>query len=187
MRIFWMLLVGLSFVFNGEAIAQTACKNFVGGVCLDKKKAPAKKPIKKSKPKKVIKKKKAAPKKVVAPEPQPVQPAQPVKVSANTCVKMSAGKASSMDFYKNVVYTNVVVRNTCSETITVYMKLNGCKSPKAYFNQMVGNSSKKFKLRKGGAVSHRIAHQEGLQGASTLARTNAAYGGAKASFPKFGC
>jgi hypothetical protein len=187
MRKFWMLLVALSLGFSGEAMAQAACKNFVGGVCLDKKEAPAKKPVKKSKPKKIIKKKRAAPKKTVAPEQQPVQPAKPIKVSANTCVKMSAGKASSMDFYKNVVYTNVVVRNTCNEAITVYMQLNACKSPKAYFNKMVGNSRMKFKLRKGGTVSHRVAHQEGLRGASSLARTNAAYGGAKTSFPKFGC
>ncbi len=187
MRILWMALVGVSITF-GAGEPALACDTFVGGVCLDKKKAPKKKVIKKTTPKKkVIKKKKVTPKKVVAPEPKVVEPVKPTKAAASTCVQMRAGKASSMDFYKNVVYTNLSVRNTCKESITIYMRLNGCASPKAYVFPNVGSSTRKFKLRSGGSVSYRIAHQEGLRGASTLARADAAYAGGRASFPGFGC
>ena len=119
MRVLCMVLVALSFTL-GAGEPALAYDNFVGGVCLDKKKAPKKKVIKKStSKKKVIKKKKAA--------------------------------------------------------------------PKAYYFPNVGSNKRKFKLRSGGSVSYRIAHQEGLKGADRLARTNAAYAGASASIPFFGC
>lgn len=185
MRVLWMILIATSFTLTSGQAAQAACENFVGGVCLDKKKAPAKKPVKKSTPKKkVTKKKKATPPKAVIVEPKVVKP---TKSAANSCVKLSAGKASSIDTGKGVVYTNVTFRNTCSETISVYLQLNACKAPKTYFAGSVGRSRKTFKLRSGGSVTHRIAHQEGLRGASTLARTNAAYGGQASSYPNFGC
>jgi outer membrane biosynthesis protein TonB len=185
MRILWMILIAASFTLASGQAAQAACENFVGGVCLDKKKAPAKKPVKKSTPKKkVTKKKKAAPKKAVASKPKVVKPA---KSAANSCVKLSAGNASSLDFARGVVDTSVTVRNICSEAITVYVQLNACKSPRAYADTMVGRSRKKIKLRKGGSVSLRVSHQQGLRGASTLARTNAAYAGQKGTYPKFGC
>jgi len=116
MRILWMILIAASFTLASGQAAQAACENFVGGVCLDKKKAPAKKPVKKSTPKKkVTKKKKAAPKKAVASKPKVVKPA---KSAANSCVKLSAGNASSLDFAHGVVDTSVTVRNICSEAIT---------------------------------------------------------------------
>lgn len=182
------ILVGGLLAFGSGAPA-VACQKFVGGVCLDKKTAPAKKPVKKA-PKKVNKKaapKKAAPKKVVTPEPVVVEPVKPAKAAANTCVSLRAGKASSMDFYKGVVYTNITVRNTCKESITVYMRLNGCAAPSAYYFPNVGSNKRTFKLRSGGSVSYRVAHQEGMRGADRLARTNAAYAGERASIPSFGC
>lgn len=153
-----------------------ACDNFVGGVCLDAKKAPTQT----VKPKRVIQKK--------AVKPKAASPAPAAKSSASQCVKLSAGTPYGYDVISAVTHSNLTASNACPSAITVYLRLNTCGSSKAYFGRMVGKSTRTFQLGAGKSVGFKISHSEGLRGAAKLARASAVYTTqAKGDYPDFGC
>lgn len=171
-------LVVLALVGAGSPVL--ACDNFVGGVCLDAKKAPTQT----VKPKRVIQKKTVKPK---AARNAPAQ-APAAKASASKCVKLSAGSPYGYDVVSAVTYSNLTASNACTSPITVYLRLNSCSSSKAYFGALVGKSTRSFQLGAGKSVGFKISHAEGLRGAAQLARATAVYanqGGG--GYPDFGC
>ena len=171
--------VGL--VWSAPALA--ACQNLVGGVCLDKKKEAPKKKTVKTKP--AVKPAKKKPK----PQPQKsvVTRKKTVK-SASACVATAASKPSGYDQDKALTFSNLTVRNTCKQAIVVYVKLNPCASPRAFFTPSVGSNSRIAKLGAGRKITYKISHSESIKGARQLAATSAVYGTIKkGKVPAFGC
>lgn len=165
---------------SGMGSTVMACDNFVGGVCLDAKKAPSQV----AKPERVIQKKAVKPK---AASTAPA-PARAAKSSASKCVKLSAGNPYGYDVVSAVTYSNLTASNACTSAITVYLRLNSCGSSKAYFGAMVGKSTRSFQLGAGKSVGFKVSHPEGLRGAAKLARAAAVYTTqAKGDYPDFGC
>lgn len=164
---------------SGMGSAVMACDNFVGGVCLDAKKAPAK-----------VAKPEVVQKKAVKPKAARKAPAQAsaAKSSASKCVKLSAGNPYGYDVVSAVTYSNLTASNACTSAITVYLRLNSCSSSKAYFSGMVGKSTRTLQLGAGKSVGFKVSHPEGLRGAAKLARATAIYTTqAKGDYPDFGC
>ena len=164
---------GISLGQPPAAFAQS-CENFVGGVCLDKKKSPAKK--KKVRKKRV--KQKAAPKKPVV-----------KKVSAPQCISMevkTTGNANQASV-SSTRQSQVVLRNTCAQTVVSYVALNKCSNPVVYFDGSVRSSQRTFEVRGKKRKSFVVTRPQNLTDPNKIVRINHVFKGKSGAYPRWGC
>lgn len=138
------LCLTVSLALPGTALA---CENFVGGVCLDKKKAPAKKatPTRKTK--------KKATRKPVA-KPKPV-------ASAQKCVTTRT-RAGGLNNLSVGYETTVTLKNTCKAEVVAHLRLSNCVSGgRAYFAKAARrDGTMTVSLRAGQTVRLKAYHQK---------------------------
>lgn len=151
-------LVGLALVAGSGAPAQAACKNFIGGVCLDKKQ-------KKTQRKKTTRKKSTTTrKKATAP-----QRAQVKHARAGDCMqiqKINKGKSGNLSAVK--------LTNGCDAVVHAFINFNTCSVSLgilgAKFKRQQLNAAVAVKGRDSKTVAYKVAEDGQKQDTAVLTR-----------------
>lgn len=161
--------------------AQT-CKNFVGGVCLDKEQPPAKKVIKRKEP--------ASPRKQVAPKPAPKPAPAPVPaVTADSCLKLSVRETGLPPGQQATDRggTMIVLQNTCKRTVKTYISLNTCLNPAPYFTEGSARRNRAVTIKPGRRKSLIVTRGRNHRSADKILRVRHVFSDQKGGYPGYGC
>lgn len=177
MKLSPLVLVSAFALCLGLSAPVHACQNFVGGVCLDKKRVPAK-------PKTQVRKKKPAQPVVAAPVEQAPAPS-PAK-TADNCVTVevkTVGADSTFAHLSSLSGSLVILKNTCQTAVTSYLQLRNCISPAPFFGSNKTSRRRKVTLNAGGRKSLVVTRGVAHNSAADILRVNHTFKGQSGGYP----